>query len=136
MPQDPLLPNDTRPRLNVWFEIGDQVVLSLWRIRLLEAIDQTGSISSAARQMDIQYRRAWDKLQEMESALGHSLIHTQVGGEHGGGAELTDYARQLITRFRACTDGLSQQFMAQVGEQFPELRRPAEPDKAVPEKEK
>jgi molybdate transport system regulatory protein len=118
---EPLLPAGTTPRLNVWFEINGQVVLSLWRIRLLEAIGATGSISSGARKMDIQYRRAWDKIQEMEAALGHRLVHTQIGGEHGGGAELTDYAHQLIERFRACTAGLVEQFMAQVGEQFPEL---------------
>ena len=50
------------PHLNLWLERDGQVVLSVWRVQLLAAIDQTGSISAAAERMQVQYRLAWDRL--------------------------------------------------------------------------
>ena len=62
------------PGFNLWIEHDDQVVLSFWRVRLLEAIDTTGSISAAAEALNVPYRRAWEKLQEMEHGLGYKLV--------------------------------------------------------------
>jgi molybdate transport system regulatory protein len=69
-------------------------------------IDQTGSISKAAEKMNVTYHRAWEKLHEMEEGLGYKLVDAQVGGVHGGGAELTDKGRDLIRRFRVFDQGL------------------------------
>ena len=49
------------PRANFWIERDGEVLLSTWRVRLLEAIAETGSISAAAARMNISYRRAWDR---------------------------------------------------------------------------
>ena len=54
-----------QPRINLWIEEEGEVVLSDWRVRLLEAIVETGSISSAAAKLDVSYHRAWDKIREM-----------------------------------------------------------------------
>lgn len=89
------------PRFNLWVEIGGEVVLSKWRLELLEQIERTGSISSAAEAMEVPYRRAWEKIHEMESRLGESLVETEVGGPGGGGARLTPLAQDLMRRFRA-----------------------------------
>jgi molybdate transport system regulatory protein len=82
------------------------VVLSEWRVRLLDAIDQTGSISRAAEHMKVTYHRAWEKLHEMEDGLGYKLVEAQVGGVGGGGAELTPQGRALMKQFRALSQGL------------------------------
>lgn len=95
------------PHLNVWIEHNGVVVLSEWRVKLLETIDQAGSISKAAERMNVTYHRAWEKLHEMEEGLGFKLVDAQVGGVHGGGAELTDKGRDLIHKFRAFDEGLS-----------------------------
>lgn len=87
------------PKFNVWLEIESEVVLSLWRIELLTAVAQTGSISAAAAQMGVPYRIAWQKIHEMESRLGQKLVETQTGGKHGGGATLTPLAHTYIERF-------------------------------------
>ena len=92
---------------NFWIEKDGQVVLSTWRVKLLEAIAETGSISAAAEQMDISYRRAWDKIHESEERLGVKLVETQTGGSGGGGSELTDAAQDYISRFREFTTGLN-----------------------------
>ena len=96
-----------RPRANFWIERDGQVLLSTWRVRLLEAIAETGSISAAASKMNISYRRAWDKIQESEERLGIKLVETQTGGEGGGGSYLTPVAADYIQRFHNFTSGLN-----------------------------
>ena len=63
-----------QPRSNLWIEKNGQVVLSRWRVNLLRAIDETGSISAAAEKMQVSYHRAWEKLHEMETRLGVALV--------------------------------------------------------------
>lgn len=96
-----------RARANFWVEKDGKVVLSTWRVRLLEAVEETGSISSAASKMGISYRRAWEKIHECEERLGVKLVETQVGGAGGGGANLTPVATDYIGRFRKFTAGLN-----------------------------
>jgi molybdate transport system regulatory protein len=102
------------PRFNLWIEADGQVVLSKWRVQLLKAVDETGSISGAAEKMGVQYRLAWDRLEEMENGLGIRLVERHVGGVHGGGAVLTEAGREYIQRFV----GLAEAIDAVVGEQF------------------
>jgi molybdate transport system regulatory protein len=86
-------------RANLWLEQDGRVVLSPWRVQLLQAIQATGSISAAARRMGVDYRCAWDKLDEMESGLGVALVERHVGGPGGGGARLTPEGGAYVTRF-------------------------------------
>jgi len=84
-----------KPHSNLWIECDGRVVLSKWRVRLLEAIQGTGSISAAARRVDVAYPRAWDKLDEMEKGLGVRLVERQVGG-----ARLTAAGCEYVARFK------------------------------------
>ncbi|MCB0193542.1 MAG: LysR family transcriptional regulator [Anaerolineae bacterium] len=93
---------------NIWIEKDGKVVLSLWRVRLLEAVEKTGSISAAASQMNVSYRRAWEKIQECETRLGIKLVDTQTGGSGGGGSHLTPEAYAYIERFRKFIAGLDE----------------------------
>jgi len=95
-----------KPRFNLWIEAEGEVILSSWRIKLLKAIASTGSISSAAEMIDVPYRRAWERIKEMEARLGYPLLQTEVGGAGGGGAVLTDEAKGLVARFDHFQDGL------------------------------
>ena len=95
------------PKANFWAEVDDQVVLSDWRIRLLEAVDTAGSISGAAHQLDISYKLAWERIHEMEERLGQKLVDAQVGGVGGGGASLTPVARDYIHRWHTFSTGLT-----------------------------
>lgn len=96
-----------KAKVNIWIEKDSEVVLSLWRIRLLEAIEETGSISAAASKMGISYRRAWEKIQECETRLDLKLVDTQTGGSGGGGSSLTPEALDYIGRFKKFTAGLN-----------------------------
>jgi molybdate transport system regulatory protein len=84
----------------IWIERGGKVVLSDWRAELLQAIEETGSLSGAATRMDVPYRTAWYKLKEIEEQLGVRLVETHSGGQAGGGSALTPEGREILRRFR------------------------------------
>ena len=105
-------------RFNLWLERDGKVVLSVWRVRLLEAIARSGSITAAAEEMRVPYRRAWEKLQEMEAGWGEQLLETEVGGVGGGGAKLTQQAQDLIQRFAAFSAGLDDEIEARYRSAF------------------
>jgi molybdate transport system regulatory protein len=100
------MPTPLTPHANLWIEHDGEVVLSTWRVQLLEAIEATGSISAAAVRMQVQYRRAWERLEEMERGLGVALVERHVGGPGGGGARLTDAGREYVTRFNTFAQGV------------------------------
>jgi len=108
------------PRGNLWVECAGQVVLSGWRVALLEAVAATGSISGAAERMQVDYRVAWKKLDEMERGLGTELVHTRVGGRDGGGAELTPVAAEYIRRYRRFSAGLEEEIRRRFAAAFGE----------------
>jgi molybdate transport system regulatory protein len=70
------------------------------KIRLLELIDETGSISAAGRAMNMSYRRAWLLTEELNDLFREPVITTKLGGKAGGGAELTSFGRSLVRRYR------------------------------------
>jgi molybdate transport system regulatory protein len=107
-----------QPRFNLWIEMDDQVVLSRWRVKLLDHIQSTGSISAAAAEMQVPYRRAWEKVHEMEERLGRKLVDTEVGGAGGGGAELTPLALDLVRRFHTFESELDAEIEARFQRAF------------------
>lgn len=89
-----------RLRVKVWLERGDEVVLSEYRARLLEAIDRHGSVAAAAAALHLPVRTAWKKLREMEAAAGIPLLDSGSGGATGGTTTLTEDARVMVKAFR------------------------------------
>ncbi len=111
-----------QPKYNIWIEHDGKVVLSPWRVRLLEKIDELGSISSAAVALDLQYRRAWERVREIERELGAPVVITTVGGRKGGSATLTPDARDAIQRFRSFTKGLEAEVTRRFTEAYGEVQ--------------
>src|SRR2546422_7822663 len=69
--------------------IGAIVAIGPGRADLLGAIARTGSISAAAREMKMSYRRAWLLVEAMNSAFRQPLVETLTGGDGGGGGGVT-----------------------------------------------
>lgn len=88
-----------RLRLRIYLD-GDHS-LGPGKVGLLEAVDQHGSISAAARSMGMAYRHAWEMIDDMNQCFREPVIETATGGPRGGGAALTEFGRDLIRRFRA-----------------------------------
>lgn len=106
------------PRAKLWLEVDGQVALSDWRVRLLEAIEETGSLKRAAERLDVPYRTAWYKLKEVESRMGVRVLETASGGAAGGGSRLTPEGRDLVCRFRAFAAGVAELAEKQFGAAF------------------
>lgn len=67
---------------------------------LLEVIDRVGSISGAAREMGMSYKRAWDLVDTMNRCFKQPLVATATGGSHGGGAHVTEFGHDVLRRYR------------------------------------
>lgn len=74
-------------------------------MRLLEAIADTGSISSAGRALGMSYRRAWMLIDDLNAGFRRKVVATTLGGKEGGGAALTPFGRELVKRYRAIEAG-------------------------------
>jgi molybdate transport system regulatory protein len=92
----------------IWVEIDGEPVFGRGRRFLLEAIDKHGSISQAAKEINISYRKAWSYIDAMEKRLGMDLVQRQAGGKNGGGASLTQGAREFLQRYALLEDGIKE----------------------------
>ena len=106
------------PKFNLWIEKNGKVVLSQWRVELLEAIAAAGSISAAAEKMNVPYRRAWEKVHEIEVGLGLKVVDTEVGGKGGGGARLTAAGRHAVEQFHRFSAGFDDEVARRYHEAF------------------
>jgi molybdate transport system regulatory protein len=74
------------------------------KIALLETIDRTGSLSQAARDLGMSYRRGWQLLASLNTSFREPVVVTATGGRGGGGARVTPFGKELISRYRAFED--------------------------------
>jgi molybdate transport system regulatory protein len=87
------------PRIKVWVESDGNAVLGDFRVDLLRCIREAGSLSAAAKKLGLSYRRAWDKIHDMEANLGAELVLTAKGGNSRGGSQLTRRAERLVAQY-------------------------------------
>jgi len=74
--------------------------VSLERVALIEAGDELGSISAAAKRMGLSYKGAWDIVQALNNLFDAPLIEAAPGGKAGGAAQVTPRGREVVTAFR------------------------------------
>jgi molybdate transport system regulatory protein len=91
-----------KPRVQFRLRIGqgDLWVIGPGKVALLEAIADAGSISGAARQLGMSYRRAWNLTDEINRGLAEPAVQSAAGGKAGGGAKLTPVGRRIIELYR------------------------------------
>jgi molybdate transport system regulatory protein len=70
------------------------------KIRLLELVRETGSIAAAGRAMDMSYRRAWLLIDALNRTFREPVVATKLGGNGGGGAELTRFGAEVVAHYR------------------------------------
>jgi molybdate transport system regulatory protein len=88
-------------RLTLRVDFGPGRSIGPGKIRLLEAIKRTGSISQAGRTLGMSYRRAWLLIDDMNQCFREAVVSARPGGAQGGGAALTEFGADLVRDYRA-----------------------------------
>ncbi len=92
----------TRLKVSIVFASGARI--GPGKAALLESIRDTGSISAAARDMGMSYKRAWLLLDSMNQAFTELVVRAAPGGAGGGGATLTPFGAEVLERYRRIHD--------------------------------
>ena len=111
-----------RVRISIVFESGARI--GPGKAMLLESIRDTGSISAAAREMGMSYKRAWLLLDSINQAFTEPVVTAAPGGAGGGGATLTRFGAEVLERYRRIHDRAS----ATAADDVMALGRRARPD--------
>ena len=83
----------------IWIEAENHVLLGEGRVQLLKAIETEGSLSKAAKTLGLSYKKAWCLIDSVNKSAKKPVTINSTGGKGGGGAELTDYGKKLISVF-------------------------------------
>jgi molybdate transport system regulatory protein len=89
------------PRLTLRIDFDADRAIGPGKIKLLELIDKHGSISEAGRQMGMSYRRAWLLVDNLNHCFRAPVVVSQQGGQHGGGASLSEFGHAVVKHYRA-----------------------------------
>jgi len=100
-------------RSRIWIELDDKEFLGEGKVQLLKAINETGSLSKAAKSINISYKKAWHLMDAVNKTTKKRVTINSIGGKGGGGTELTPYGKSLINVFddmnKKCWDFLDVQ---------------------------
>ena len=88
-------------KLTIRIDLSQHGAIGPGKIRLLELVGESGSISAAGRAMNMSYRRAWLLIDGLNQCFRAPVVETQLGGNRGGGAVLTQLGHDVIARYRA-----------------------------------
>ena len=95
------MPTHSPPlRLRQRIHYGNAIAMGPGKAQLLQQIAASGSISAAARQMGMSYRRAWLLVDTLNQCFRSPLIETAAGGSGGGGAQITALGHQVLTLYQ------------------------------------
>jgi molybdate transport system regulatory protein len=93
--------NDYHIKSRFWIEGKEATFLGEGRVRLLKAIQNTGSISAAAKSLEISYRKAWKMIDIMNTQARTPLVVRQSGGKSGGGTIVTPEGEKAMENYWA-----------------------------------
>lgn len=104
---------DYKIKSRLWIEVNQNVLLGEGRVKLLKAIQETGSLSKAAKHQKMSYKKAWQMIDSVNKSGKQAIVETSIGGQGGGGATVTAYGIKLMDAFerinKNCWDFLDQE---------------------------
>lgn len=109
-------------RVTIVFESGARI--GPGKADLLESIRDSGSISAAARDMGMSYKRAWLLLDSINQAFTEPVVTAAPGGAGGGGATLTSFGAEVL----ACYQRIRDRAAALAADDIAALGRRARPE--------
>ena len=85
---------------NIWIEGENGAFIGLGRMKLLERVNELGSITDAAKSMKMSYRQAWELIDSMNKQAKNPLVATSAGGTGGGGTKVTGEGMKVIQQYK------------------------------------
>ncbi len=95
-----------KTKTKVWIEQDGTFLVSRGKAELLQRIDETGSLSEAAKQMGMSYRHAWGLIRKLEEAMGCKAVLSIRGGNKRGQSKLTAEGRKLLEFYVQRNNGI------------------------------
>jgi molybdate transport system regulatory protein len=102
-------------RLTLRIDLSSGAQIGPGKVRLLELIEEIGSIAAAGRALGMSYRRAWLLVDEMNHMFRLPVVESQTGGARGGGARLTPLGTKVVAHYRAIEAGAFKHGSRQLG---------------------
>lgn len=97
-----------RLKIQARLMLDDEIAFGPGKADLLDAIQATGSISAAGKQLGMSYRRAWMLVDSMNRCFQQPLVQTATGGTQGGGTQLTETGLDVLQRYRVLQNEINQ----------------------------
>jgi molybdate transport system regulatory protein len=117
----------TRLDIRLRIDFGSVSSLGPGKVALLEHIERAGSLSQAARELGLSYRRAWQLLDDLNHSFRDPVASASVGGVGGGGVQLTAFAKELIAAYRRVESAA----LNETRTQFASLVKAIEPERSL-----
>jgi len=95
-------------QVKLWFEEEGRPVFGEGRYRLLKTIEREGSISKAAKKLNMSFKSAWAHLGRAEENLGIKLLERTRGGSGGGFTVLTNRAKELLRMYERLNEEVNE----------------------------
>ncbi|HEX2830180.1 MAG TPA: LysR family transcriptional regulator [Burkholderiales bacterium] len=112
------------PGLTLRILTGDFPAMGPGKARLISLIETTGSISAAAREMGMSYRRAWQLVEALNASFDEPVVTTAVGGKRGGGALVTDFGKRIVDAYYRMESKASAAIAADIARFSAHVRKP------------
>ena len=91
---------DKEFRLKCWIDIDNNRFFGPGPARLLNLIEEEGSIAKAAKKMNMSYKKAWDLIHTLNTKGKSPYVISHKGGEKGGGAELSVHGKEVLSKYQ------------------------------------
>ncbi len=75
---------------------NDRIIIGEGRMKILEHVQNTGSINQAAKMMKMSYKAVWSKIKYTEKHLNAKVVHS----DKKMGSRLTKEGKALLEKYR------------------------------------
>ena len=112
------------PGLTLRILAGGEPAMGPGKARLVSLIEATGSISAAAREMGMSYRRAWLLVEALNASFTEPVVTTSTGGKRGGGAAVTPFGKRIVEAYYRMESKASAAIDSDIDQFSTHLRKP------------
>jgi molybdate transport system regulatory protein len=96
-------------KVKVWIEDENRnLIFGSGKTEILKYIQQTGSISEAAKLVGMNYKKAWSHIKILEEYIEDDLVLTKKGRAQDSGSKLTSKAKELMELYKTLDEDIKE----------------------------